>query len=135
MLLSGKSGIDLPPLTYDQEETPARRLTHKEELMESWWYQWSVQCFDSLVPTQRWTQEQRGVKVGDLVLILYPCKSKLGTWRVGIVEKVEVDQDGLTRTCVVSYRLLRRDLPEKELRVYDSTKGSPTRRSVYLYRD
>lgn len=35
-----------------------------------------------------------------------------------MVEKVFVDDDGLVRTCIVSYRLVRQDLPEKTIRLY-----------------
>ena len=62
--------------------------------------------------------QKRGVKQGDVVLISYSEKSKSGTFRLGIVEQVEVDDDGLVRTCTVGYRLVRSDLPPEEQRLY-----------------
>ena len=119
MLLTARTGVDLPMREYSDDDTPIRRLAYKQELEEAWWQQWKVQCFDSLLPTRcRWTQEQRGVKIGDVVLISYTDKSKTGTYRLGIVQQVEVDQDGLVRTCEVHYRLVRSDLPVEELRFY-----------------
>ena len=56
MLLMGKSGIDLPFSNYNDEKDPARRLTQKEKLVEAWWTQWIMQCFDSLFPTKDWNQ-------------------------------------------------------------------------------
>ena len=53
---------------------------------------WKVQCFASLLPTQ----EKRGTAPGDVDLISYQDKSKTGTCRLGIVDSVEVDQDGLS---------------------------------------
>ena len=53
-----------------------------------------------------------------MVLINYTDKSKSGTWKLGRVNSVEVDDDGLVRTCVVEYRLVRCDLPAEDLRIY-----------------
>ena len=93
-------------------------MAYREELEASWWEQWKVQCFDSLIPTKSWTKEKRGVKVGDVVLISYTDKSKTGTYKMGVVDSVEIDIDGLVRTCEVRYRLVRSDLPVKDLRLY-----------------
>ena len=118
MLLTGRTGVDLPAREYQDEKCPLRRLAHKQELERAWWQQWKVQCFDSLLPTKSWTQEQRGVKQGDVVLISYSDKSKTGTFRLGIVEEIETDPDGLVRTCLVGYRLVRSDMPVEELKIY-----------------
>ena len=63
-----------------------------------------MQCFDSLLPTKALNTARRNVAVGDVVLISYQDKSKSGTFKLGIVETVEVEQDGLVRTCQVRYR-------------------------------
>ena len=52
------------------------------------------------------------------MLISYEDKSKTGTYKLGIVKEVEIDTDGLVRTCVVGYRLVRSDMPVEELRFY-----------------
>ena len=53
-----------------------------------------------------------------MVLISYSDKSKTGTFRLGIVEEIETDPDGLVRTCLVGYRLVRSDMPVEELKFY-----------------
>ena len=111
MLLTRRSGVDLPAREYDDDENPSKRLAYKEDLESAWWSRWVVQCFDSLIPSKTWSQARRGVKVGDVVLISYSDKSKSGTFKFGIVESVEVDPDGLIRTCVVGYRIVRSDMP------------------------
>ena len=118
MLLTGRSGVDLPAREYYDEKIPSRRLAHRQETENSWWRQWSVQCFDSLLPTQAWNQKKRGVRPGDIVLVSYQDKSKTGTFRLGRVESVEVDKDGLVRTCTVQYRIVRADLPMEDMRIY-----------------
>ena len=118
MLLKARTGVDLPVREYNDEYNPARRLAFKQELESAWWERWKVQCFDSLLPTKSWTVQKRGVKQGDVVLISYSEKSKTGTFRLGIVEQVEVDADGLVRTYTVGYRIVRSDLPTEEQRLY-----------------
>ena len=118
MLLTGRSGVDLPMREYTDESSPSIRLAYREELERCWWERWKVLCFDSLFPTKSWTQERRGVAPGDVVLVSYQDKSKTGTYRLGVVDSVEVDQDGLVRTCQVRYRLVRSDLPAEQLRIY-----------------
>ena len=118
MLLTARSGVDLPVREYDDDDKPSKRLAYKQEVENSWWNQWKVHCFDSLLPTQAWHQEKRGVRPGDIVLISYSDKSKTGTFRLGRVESTEVDEDGLVRTCVVQYRLVRADLPKEDMLIY-----------------
>ena len=74
--------------------------------------------FDSLLTTKSWTEAKRGVKVGDVVLVGYPHKSKVGKYRLGIVLQTGKDKDDLIRTCVVGYRLIQKDLPSDQLRIY-----------------
>ena len=52
MLLTARSGIDLPHREYSDEDTPSRRLIYSEELQKDWWNRWKIQCFDSLIPTK-----------------------------------------------------------------------------------
>ena len=118
MLLTARTGVDLPLREYDDEDSPGRRLAYKQQLESDWWVQWKVQCFDSLLPTQAWHTEKRGVKVGDVVLISYSDQSKTGTFKLGRVTDIEIDDDNLVRTCTVSYRLIRSDLPPEEMRIY-----------------
>ena len=45
--------------------------------------------------------------VGDVVLIQYSSKSAPGTYRLGRVSQIEVDEDNLVRTCTVIYKLVK----------------------------
>ena len=55
----------------------------------------------------------------------YSDKSKKGTYRLGIVEMVEVDEDGLVRTCKVAYRLVRSDMPAEDKRILPVLQEDP----------
>ena len=79
-----------------------------EELERAWWYQYKVQYFTSLVPTQKWLKAVRSMCVGDIVLIEYKNKSFPGSYRLGRVKDVEIDpSDDLVRTCTVLYKLIK----------------------------
>ena len=76
-------------------------------LEKLWWNQHKTQDFASLIPTRKWTEAKRNMSPADIVLIQYNSVSKSGTYRLGRVILVEVDTDGLVRTCIVKYSLLQ----------------------------
>ena len=128
MLLTGRSGSSAPiEQDVDYDECPRDRLTFVEELELAWWYQYKVQYFASLIPSQKWINTSRNMSVDDVVLIEYKSKSAPGTYRLGRVKKVEMDDDDLVRTCTVSYKIVKpskrnardvfRDVTSKEVRV------------------
>ena len=106
MLITGRSGDDAPH-DYIDTVNPQIRSSFIEELEEAWWYQYKVQYFDSLIPTRKWIDSQRNMTVGDVVLIMYTSKSSPGTYRLGRVLSVELDDDDLVRTCTVSYKIVK----------------------------
>ena len=106
MLVTGRTAGG-PPKDCVEEDDPNVCLSFVHELERAWWYQYKVQYFDSLVPTRKWLDQQRNMKSGDVVLIEYKSKSMPGTYRLGRVLSVEVDDDGLVRTCTVTYKLVR----------------------------
>ena len=106
MLLTGRNATG-PPSEYTHVDDPHLRRSFIEELEATWWYQYKVQCFDSLIPTRKWVDVRRNMAVGDVVLIQYSSKSAPGTYRLGRVTSIEFDQDNLVRTCVVMYCLVK----------------------------
>ena len=110
MLLTGRSGNRAPveQAYIDDDGLSDDRLSFVEELERAWWYQYKVQYFASLIPTQKWLKAGRNMCVGDIVLIEYKNKSFPGSYRLGRVKDVVVDQtDGLVRTCTVNYKLVK----------------------------
>lgn len=115
------------PLHVDYDELPQDRLTFVEELELAWWYQYKVQYFASLIPTQKWINASRNMSVDDVVLIEYKSKSAPGTYRLGRIKQVELDDDNLVRTCTVIYKIVKpskrnardifKDITSKEVRV------------------
>ena len=91
----------------DDDGLSEDRLSFVEELERAWWYQYKVQYFASLVPSQKWLKAERNMCVGDIVLVEYKTKSFPGSYRLGRVTNVEIDEDGLVRTCTVLYKLVK----------------------------
>ena len=120
MLITGRNHSG-PPQDYIDVVDPKARQTYVEELESAWWYQYKVQCFASLAPTRKWLEAKRNMCVGDVVLIQYSSKTAPGTDRLGRINKVEADSDGLMRTCTVRYGLVKSgaspDITRKEVRV------------------
>ena len=120
MLLTGRSQSS-PCTAISEEENPQIRKSYLDELEAAWWYQYKVQCFDSLLPTRKWIDVKRNLREGDIVLIQYSSKTVPGTYRLGRILNVEVDADDLVRTCTVRYHLCKPDVAtsstRKEVRV------------------
>ena len=57
-----------------------------------------------LVPSYKWQQKRRNVKVGDICLIRYK-KSIRSTYRLGRVSEVKTSRDGLVRSVKLQYKL------------------------------
>ena len=55
MLVTGRNSAG-PPQEYvhDYDADPRVRKTYLEDLECAWWYQYKVQCFNSLIPTRKW---------------------------------------------------------------------------------
>ena len=108
LLMMGDSGVNVPSAMDSNDEDPRVRYSFISEIERAWWYQYKVQYFQSLMPTRKWTEKLRNMCPGDVVLIEYKSKSLPGTYRLGRVREVEIDErDNLVRTCKVVYKLIK----------------------------
>ena len=104
----GNSGVNPSSVINPDDEDPRVRISCIAEIERAWWYQYQVQYFQSLIPTRKWIKEQRNMCPGDVVLIEYKSKTLPGTYRLGRVSAVEIDEiDKLVRTCTVVYKLIK----------------------------
>ena len=92
MLLTGRANTEVPIREYDKSSSTLVRLEYVQRVIREWWEQLKVQNFTSLIPTQRWQEPRRNMRVGDVVLVQYTSKSAPGTYRLAIVISVEVDE-------------------------------------------
>ena len=69
-----------------------------------WWIRWYQTALPALVPSYKWLQRHRNVKVGDVSLIKY-CNEIRGFYRLSRVHEVKTGQDGHVQTVVLKYKL------------------------------
>lgn len=129
MLMTGRCNQVVPVRDYDYTDKPLMGLSYIQDLIQAWWEQHKVQNFTSLMPTCKCHEEQRNMRVGNIVLIEYETKSKAGTYWLGRIVQAEKDKDGLVRTCWVKYSLLK-ELPEDQKLEYPGITKKKIRVSV-----
>ena len=103
-LLLGRSRNTVTEVIYSENESLTKRQQVLQELEQCWWNQWITQVLPHLVPFKRWRVENRSLRVGDVVLVLYEKKIGKGTYRLGRVRKVHPDAHGVVRTVTVGLR-------------------------------
>ena len=112
-LLLQRSRNSFPGVEYANDESLNRRQQVLKELEDTWWSQWIAQALPHLVPYKKWRSEERNVRIGDIVLVLYDRKIKKGDYRLGRVVNVFPDAHDRVRTVTVGMR--RRDQRENSL--------------------
>ena len=95
----------MEPDHWDHSHEHVRKV---EGFTRIWWKQWISQAFPLLAPRRKWTQTQRNLVVGDIVLIKSENKYGKPEFRLGKVEKLMPDCQGAVRSVMVSTRDRRR---------------------------
>ena len=105
-LILGRATADVPqgPFDLGQSKNTNKQFRFLQSLVDSWWKTWYETVFPNLVPSYKWLQRHRSVKVGDVCLIRYK-KEIRATYRLGCVEEVKQGSDGLVRTINLRYKL------------------------------
>ena len=98
------SGVPQGPFDHEKSKNNTKRFRFLQELVSQWWANWYQSVFPSLVPSYKWHQRHRNVRVGDVCLIRYR-KELRATYRLGRVKEVKVGTDGLVRTVSLEYKL------------------------------
>ena len=72
------------------------------------WEKWSTSYYQTLVKYHKWKLRTRNAEEGDVVLIL-DKKNSQGSFLIGLISRVKVDEDGIVRKVTVRYRLPKSD--------------------------
>ena len=88
----------------DTIETLAARVGEVEECLACWWSRYFKDVFPSLVPRAKWKQEQRSVKVGDIILIMFRVKYAKDKFRLCRILCLLPDHNGVVRSVMVGLR-------------------------------
>ena len=105
-LILGRASADVPqgPFNHEKSKSITRRFRFLQELVDQWWENWYQSVFPSLIPSYKWLQRHRNVKVGGICLIKYRKETR-STYRLGRVKEVKLGSDSLVRTSVLEYKL------------------------------
>ena len=103
-LILGRSSNEVPQGPFDTNASKTRRFLYVQNLVDEWWDKWYNLVLPSLVPSYKWQQRHRNVKIGDICLIRYK-KSIRSTYRLGRVCEVKAGDDGLVRSVRLQYKL------------------------------
>ena len=103
-LILGRATAEVPQGPFEIGASKNKQFRFLQSLVDSWWKTWYETVFPNLVPSYKWLQRHRSVKVGDVCLIRYKNEVR-STYRLGCVEDVKRGIDGLVRTVILKYKL------------------------------
>ena len=103
-LILGRSTSDVATGPFDNTRNVNKRYEFQMRLVADWWSKWYESVLPSLVPSYKWMQRHRNVKIGDICLIQYK-KDVKSTYRLGKVIEVQSSADGLVRKVILQYKL------------------------------
>ena len=112
LLLAGRSNIEIPQVEPMKESKLNKRYCYIQRLIEEWWRKWYSSVFYTLLPSYRWSIQQRNIQAGDLVLVKLENVSK-GTFPLGLVTKIVPSLDKLVRVVEIKMKdqkVIKRDV-------------------------
>ena len=109
-LLLGHSNITVPTGTYNDIETPKKRLEFIQCIVNNFWKRWMRDYFGSLLIRQKWHVKKRNAQLKDIVLI-QDSNSIRGRWKIAEVTKIEKGRDGIVRDVHLRYKIVDHDKP------------------------
>jgi hypothetical protein len=93
-----RANPNLPPDVFHRTEISSKKKWRSTEaLMDQFWERWQAEWIPSLLLRQKWTENQRNLRVGDIVMLIAPASPR-GTWPIGRVFKVNPSADGVVRS-------------------------------------
>ncbi|CAM1323262.1 Uncharacterised protein r2_g3176 [Pycnogonum litorale] len=104
MLITQKVNADIEPFEHlNIKDMFKCQWRHVQVMANRFWQEWSSQYIQSLQSRNKWQQESRNLKPGDIVL-MKDQESHRNNWPLGIVKKVFPSSDGgvrKTSVCVM----------------------------------
>ena len=108
--LNVRPSVNIPPEVVDEKNKFSRKRWRQAQLLANhFWRRWLREYLPSLQERHKWQQEQRNVRVGDIVMVA-DDNVRRNQWILGRVLNVFPGSDGLVRSVEVRTResMLRR---------------------------
>ena len=86
-----------PEVAEEVAYSPKKRWRRVQELIRHFWYRWLREWIPSLSPRRKWFNEQKNIKIGDVVLLI-STDSIRAHWPLGRVIEVYPGKDGQVRS-------------------------------------
>ena len=102
-LLLGRASSRVPSGPFYHLTKTSRRFSNIQNIIDSFWRQWTRDFFPSLLVNQKWHTQKRNVKIGDVVII-QDSKQIRGNWRLARVSNVFPSDDGRVRRVELQYK-------------------------------
>ena len=103
-ILLARSSNSSPVPEYSYDDKVLTRLAYVQKVEKAWWDKWIKSVFPTLLPNNKWRNEERNLNVGDVVMIKFP-RMKVAEYKLGRVVKVHPDRKGLVRSVTVNHRV------------------------------
>ena len=124
-LLLGRSTASNPG-GYSSSCSILSRISTVKELVDAFWEAWTQLYAPTLIKQSKWSQEERPLQIGDIVLVA-DSNVLRGEYRLARVVQVHPSKDGLIRRVTVEYIIYR--TVTKKMKLVDG-RPSALQRSV-----
>lgn len=95
-LIGSSSNLPVPGVFNDSDLYLKKTWRHAQRLTDAFWHRWVREILPTLLPRQKWYQEGKQLKKGDVVFIVDPTLPR-NTWPKGRIEEVHPGADGRIR--------------------------------------
>ena len=96
-LLLMKDNLEVPPGEFKMGDMYRKRWRYVQHLVNQFWRRWQKEYIPELMKRHKWTEMQRNIQVGDLILLMQENTPR-GLWPLGIIVEVMNGRDGLVRS-------------------------------------
>ena len=99
--LHGQAGGQLAPEVVDEIDFhPRRHWLRLQQLIKGFWQRWLCEFLPTLNARRKWTEENKNLTVGEVVLCLEPGLPR-GKWPLGRIEQIHSGPDAHVRVAHV----------------------------------
>ena len=103
-LLLGRNNERSPTLPLNITNDPNKFLKANSEIFNTWFETWLTSHIPKLMNQPKWFQNDKDIKVGDIILFLKREKALCNTYQYGMVQDIIRSNDDKIRKVLVKYR-------------------------------